>query len=816
MKIKVILIVVLLIQQVALAQQNPISYFTVKGTAIDSAEKKAMPFATVSITDVVENKVVTVLATSGNGSFEARLKQAGKYEISISNVGFGAFRKSFEISESNAILDLGSCELIENDAKLGEVVIVASKSLVEVESDKLTYNADIDPEVKTATTLDLLRKVPLVSVDGDDNVTVKGSGSFKIFINGKPSSMASSNSKDFLRNFPASTIKSIEIITSPGAKYDAEGIGGIINIVTNKKVVNGYTGSVGASANTGGWYNTNAYLAVSFGKFVFSGNGSLGYNMRPASKSYLERTNFDFPAMQHSFTNSTSEYTGQNGWGSFEMSYDIDTLNLISASMNFWGSQGERNSVSDDKSYDENNVLSQAYSTIGFGTNRYANPNGNIDFQHLAKRNKEEMLTLSYKFDLNPSKSDFNNRISNELNFIDYDSKNFQNMSSSEHTFQTDYVYPMDKMGNLEIGAKYILRLNTSEYDVYIFDDEKNDYIFDLLKSNAFNYTQNIAAGYISYQLNYKKIGFKAGIRTERAYTNGEFTRNDLSNFKNESFEWVPSASVSYAISPMKSLQMAYTKRIQRPDIWYLNPYVNDRNPKEISFGNPGLDAERFHRFSANYNTFGSFGSINGGLDYSFSNNGIDDVTTRLRGDTMQTTYFNINKSETIGANLNLNLKITKELMFSLNGSVNYNMFTNRNDASQSNDGWGSQTYGNINYRNSEKNWRVSAYLGYYKWAPGLQSVNYGQYHYGVSAGKEFFNKKLNVSVSANAFFEKNRKWQMKTFNDSFEQTSTSYFPGRSFGINISYKFGEMSDMVKKTNRSIDNDDKKSGGNNSE
>ena len=265
---------------------------TINGKLVTS-DNNGLPYATISIAESSSPNVsIKKLATKENGEFSTTLEK-GEYMLTFNFVGMDEVIESIDLTNSNKTYDIGAISMKESSTELDELSVTAQRPLVKVEIDKLTYSAKDDPESSTSNVLDLLRKVPLVTVDGEDEIQLKGSSNFRIYINGKPSNMVSSNPSQVLKSMPANSVKDVEVITDPGAKYDAEGIGGIINIVTDKRVDDGYSASLGANGDTFGGYGANAYLASKYGKFGFSGNAGYYYHNQPESESSFTRDEFD-------------------------------------------------------------------------------------------------------------------------------------------------------------------------------------------------------------------------------------------------------------------------------------------------------------------------------------------------------------------------------------------------------------------------------------------------------------------------------------------------------------------------------------------
>lgn len=292
MKEKLLYLLLVLMMAVPLcAQSQNAADYTIKGQVVDSLSNETVPYATLSIALAsAPQTAIKLLACDDDGKFTATLKQPGKYVMSMQSLGKVPAVKHFTVSEGKKSLDLGKLFMNDDSQQLNEVTVVAQKPLVTVEVDKITYSLDDDPEAKTNNALEMFRKVPMITVDGEDKIQLKGSSNYKIYMNGKPSNLLSGeNASDVLKSMPASSIKNIEVITDPGSKYDAEGVGGIINIITSKNAMQGYTGTVRANASTLGSFGGGGYVSLKVGNLGLTAN--YGYNNRnsPWNDSHSER-----------------------------------------------------------------------------------------------------------------------------------------------------------------------------------------------------------------------------------------------------------------------------------------------------------------------------------------------------------------------------------------------------------------------------------------------------------------------------------------------------------------------------------------------
>lgn len=793
--------------------QSKVEQCQIKGRIVDSADNKDMAFTTLSLLKLPDKTVEQKLISTEKGMFQISANK-GNYQLQIYSLGYKL--KTIDINTldfKESEFDLGNIGLSMASTTLNTVEIVAEKPLVTVEADKISYNIDSDPDSKTMNALEMLRKVPMVSVDGEDNVQLKGSSNFKFLLNGKESTMLSSNSKDFLKSLPASAVKNIEVITSPGAKYDAEGVGGIINIVTQSKDLKGYTCSVNLGANTVGEMNGGIYAAASIKKFVFS--TSLYYNthQQPWHESIGYRENNISTEQRYTNDKGEYKYEGKYPYNNTELSYEIDSLNLISASFDFWNGINSSISNGSTRIYDINYQLAQAYNTNYDYDYNYGSIDGTIDYQKVFRRNKEQILTLSYKLSSGSNANETLYSIDSIYNFAPIKKRIDTKSSDYEHTYQIDYVHPIKKLGSIEVGSKYIKRLSSSNSEGDYYQFETDEYLTDYSEFTDFDYSTDIIAGYTSFTTKVGKFGFSPGVRIENAITKGEYFTQENTKFQNESIEYVPTIRLSYQINQTQSLRLTYNKRIQRPSIWHLNPNIDDNNPKSISFGNPNLKPEHFHNFEINYSFFSKFGNINFSSSYSQADNGIDRFVWLGQEDILYATFKNISKIRSYTQSLFSNLNFSKKLIMGINASAIYNDVESNTDENISNNGWGYRSNGWIRYT-IIKGLNISAYGGYYKHPASLQS-SYSAYDYsGINLSKAFLKDKLTMSFGVNDFYKSERKWEYERWTEYVYQKNKSYRPGRSFRFGVSFRFGELNKQIQKANKSINNDDVKQNSEN--
>lgn len=831
----VTLLILLTCTQLLTAQQKESTSFQIQGILLDSITRQGEPYATIKIARKESpQKAVKMLVSDMNGKFKERVPGSGSFLLTITSVGRTTITRPFTASQGEKLIDFGTMLVSDASNELGQIEVVAQKPLVKADVDKIEYNIQDDPDSQSNSLLEMLRKVPLVTVDGEDNIKVNGSSSFKVYVNGRPNNMMSNNPTEVLKSMPANSIKHIEVITNPGPKYDAEGVGGILNIVTVGSGMEGYTATFsGNVSNNGG--GGSLFSTVQKGKLTVSARYNYDYSKQPKSHSGGTRTTLPERLTEHSsdvlYENSNK---GNHRFhaGSLEASYEIDTLRLVSMSFGLWGGgyRGNR----DGHQLGSHPSLGELYeyATVGRTKNSWFSIDGGIDYQRLF-HTKNRMLTFSYKINTNPSTSDdytdyvnktavpewedFIHRLTN----LHTDGK----QHTTEHTFQVDYTTPIGKLHTIEGGVKYILRDNAADNDRYeqTSDSPEADYAFDEEYSSHYKHQNDILAAYLGYGLKWKKLSGRLGLRYEFTHQEVKYLLGKGEDFQKDFNDLVPSASIGYQLTDLSNLRLGYNMRIYRPGIWYLNPYLDDSNPSNLSQGNPNLNSEKSHNLNLSYSNFTQKFNLNVGIHYSFTNNSIEHVNTLMQDteipglqnptgkEVLYSTYYNMGKNRTVGLNgyINWNATSNTRLYLNINGSYVYI----KGAENLKNDGWTMFAFGGIQ-QTLPKDWRISLNLmGQTPWIM-LQGKGSRFFDYNLSVNKSFLKKRLTLSAYASNFFKKYKRNSSHLEDVNFVQDSYNRYTRQRFGFSISYRIGELKASVKKATRSISNDDVKGGGGN--
>ncbi|UHG91226.1 outer membrane beta-barrel family protein [Spirosoma oryzicola] len=793
-----------------IGQSNP---GRVTGSLADSTTTKSIPFATVAL-QTSDSKIVSGVTTDDQGAFVLDKVATGVYKVVISFVGYRT--KTIEkiaVTSEKPVINLGKIVVSPDSRNLSEVNVVGQKALVEDKGDRLVYNAERDASNTGGTAVDVLRKAPMLTVDLDGNLKMRGSGNIKVLVNGKPSSIMARNLADALKQMPANIIKSVEVITSPGAKYDAEGSAGVINIIT-KKGVQGTNGTVNV---TGG--NLNRSLGGNLnvkGKKLGLAISLNGYQYRNIAENNSVRTALTDGQPTSVLNQSTyRDNTGTGGYGEMSFDYDPDSTNRINFSANAWGGNFPMNSTLDSRLTDPQGAVIQQYHRDIKFRNPYGNSEFNLGWTKSFKKSGQELSVLTqyarmpdnyyYTITQNDMQSEVPTYLERSTNL----SRN------NEYTFQTDYAHPFTartKRDTLtikaEVGAKTILRGIGSEFVIeQALTGMESSYAIDPNRSNEFTYDQQVMAGYASLKIDSKrKWNLTAGTRLEHTSIQGDFVTTK-SRFTNQYQNLIPSFTLAKTLKDKHTFKVSYTQRISRPLIWYLNPYRNYSDPKNVQTGNPYLNPELTHATELSYNTFGKEGmSFNAALFWRQTNNSIEWLSTVDAQGAALSSPQNIGRNASYGANVNLTLQPNKNFNLSIGSDLTYVDLTSV-ALNQRTNGWVWSTTPNASYKlPKDLTIQANGYVGS-GWI-SLQSRNSGWYYYGISAKKELMDKKVTLTLNLNNPFNRSVKITGDQFAPSFTAQNTSLFVNRSFRLTLNYKFGQMSSGGKQS-RKISNDDKK-------
>lgn len=722
----------------------------------------------------------------------------------------------FANTEENDTVQLPSYEMLD------EVVIQVEKPVVQSDGAKTTYNVDSDPSAGSSTALDILKKVPMVSVDGEGKVRLNGESNFKFQLNGQENPMLSQYADKILQGMPATAIVKIEVITEPGATQDAEGAAGIINIITERaKSQDGYSGNIRLGMNSQSLgpslyailKNRNVTLSANV-DYQWGWNGMK--NVQQATTHYLTEDN---PGYLNFETSQTGKF--QYVGASLNMSWEPNVRNLFNVSSNVSFIDGSSNNLlnSNTRFNERGNVL-WSFLQNGNAALNMLNLSASTSYRHNFSLDSKNYLIISYLLNFGINRLSINQWLEESLDYDALDLFNYRNSKAINRgqTVQLDYAKGWNEDKHLiEVGAKGIFRFNSalSGQKSAEFEEELNTtpgiqtYIMQ---------PQNIYAGYASYTGKFGNLTGVAGLRYEHTLMGVDYRPSSPANFRTHLNDWVPNAAITYNFTGMSNLRIGYQMRISRPSIDQVNPFRLSLSPFQEQTGNPDLTSERSNKVSLTYSNFGRIFGGNIGLEYTTINNAISNVTyleNRQFQNVLVSTFANIGKKNSGALSGFLNWNIISKMSLSINGRLAYD-FMKAPSMNVKNQGWTGNIGGAWNYTVADK-YKFSAYGQWFARRIDLQGNSSGFYYYGLSASRDFLkDNSLNISVSANNFCQKSMSFKSHiSSSDMITDSKWTNMRAWNVGFSISWKFGALNTQVKKTGVEIDNNDINTTTNNS-
>ncbi|WP_345052295.1 TonB-dependent receptor domain-containing protein [Hymenobacter glaciei] len=791
----------------------------ITGTVTDAATNKPVSYASVAVLDA-DNKPVNGGVAGDDGKFVLAGIPAGTYTVQVSFLGYTNITRTGVVVTAGEATALGTIGMAASAQKLGEVVVTGQKAIIEERVDRTVYNAENDQTTRGGDATDVLKRVPMLSVDLDGNVSLRGSSSIKVLINNKPSTIAASSVADALKQIPADQIKTVEVITSPSAKYDAEGSGGIINIITKTNTLRGATLGVNISA---GLRSSQLGLQGSLrtGKMGFSlgGFGRGQYNT-PGEFSNTQVTR-SLGTGAATTTLQSADSRQQNIFGRYSLGwdYDINKFNSLQASVSYGSRNG--NNYQDGlrrTSYAGASATGTPYSTDlrdTYSEDLSGTVDASLNYTHSFEKPQHELSLLTL-FSRNDRTNSFTNTIFQSSDpgtpsRIVNDNPSY----NEEYTVQLDYQNPLSKTQMLEMGAKNILRLVNSDYATtsYGANGEVLPNVGLLSASNVFNYRQNVTAGYAAYTLALPK-GFtlKPGLRYEYTTIDASFAKSEAPDIPNYGV-LVPSVNVSRKLSNGNLLKLAYNRRIQRPSLQFLNPNLNAQNPKNTSQGNPELSPEYTNNYELGYNTLVKRVNLSLSTFIRNTTNSIEALRTVSGTDAVATKYANIGQQNAYGGSINANLNGAK---LNLNAGTDFYYATLTNNVPDRNFNASNQGFvfsgrlgGSYNFTPV---WGVQAFAFYRGRQVQLQGDQSAFYFYTLGIKRDFAEKRGSLGFGFDNFFTPSITIRNNVVSPLIDQASRNELHSLGVRVSFSYRIGKLTAGPSRRGKSVNNDDLKSEG----
>ena len=768
---------------------------------VKESKGSAVGYATVAAEQ--SGSVIVALAAGADGRFELSLKDDGDYTVEISAVGYQSVTR--KVSAVGKPIDLGEIILTEGVA-VDAVAVTIQKPIVIADAEKLSYSVEDDPEAQSSTLEEIIRKIPQLTIDAEGKVLMNGQSDYKILVNGRAAGAMGRNFNDIIKSMPASSIKKIEVITNPSMKYDAEGAGGVLNIITSKTKFDGYNGSVNLTGSNYFDRNYNGQFSGNFAlqkeKFSLSAGLYMGANNQYNDPAGYQQT--DMQVLNTLSPYSRISQAGEYGWGgknlyaNISMGYQIDTLNLITLETSYWVGSWKNKYYSETKYLDgDNNILNSHV-----GNTDSKNGWQGVDFlaayEHTFKDKQEHTLTVSEYFSIAPPSEVTSNEgvIYPDGSTTDFNTLNIA--SSFENVLQADYNNKWGKHA-LEAGLKH-----SFDRSSLVQSGTNTDF------TTTTDLDKHIAALYAGYALNLKSLTARAGARLEGAWYNSESVSNKRESYKSALVNVVPYLSLSYKVKEGHNLSLSYSERLSRPGISTLSPYVT-RTATSISYGNPDLKTGVSHTLRMKYAWMNNKWTVSPEFLTMFSNNRVANYAFVDDNGLINQTYLNHGRTRAYALQTSLSYRPSQKLQLATDIRVGY-----------FEDGIPSENIAVAGWAFSES---VNATIGLWKGArltiseylakmqPQNSAVSKSWY-FTTSArlGQKLLKDKLELSVSV-------QNPHSRTIRHLAESTTPTYLMNqswksvnRSIRLSLSYRFGKHGVAVKRTKRKTDSTTEEIGG----
>ena len=778
-------------------QQRPGAGAALSGIVVDDATDEAIPSASVAVWRTADSSLATGTITGAEGEFEIEGLRPAAYYVKISFVGFVTETIDVTFGPANMTADLGKVRLVSDTEQLDEVLVEEERDFMEVGIDKTVYNTREQLVSVGGSASDVLENIPSVEVDIDGNISLRGSQNVAIHINGKPTSLDGEALASFLRGLPANALERVEVIPNPSARYEPEGMSGILNIVLRQDQDRGLGGSITLGGNTQTEYDASSLLTYQKGDW----STFLTYGFRRSDRdSYGDR--FRLNKFEDPMTALTQDDFGERGGFSHTVNGTVDYALDRRSTLSFSSMVSRRAGDSDGRvTYD---VTDMADDLI----NRYVRETGRdrldlnfdqrVSFQRIIEPGTKEFnVELQFEHETEGDESLYRQQsltlagdpadATPELQAVDQDEKNI------EVDAEVDYIRPLGN-GRLEIGYDGEYESTDQSFYSQTFDYGLDRFVPDVSLNNDFIYDQITNAAYVMTSQELGRFGAQVGARFEQAYTTFDLTTTNES-FDNSYFSVFPSAHLSYKLQEgregQKQIRLSYSKRVNRPNTWQMNPFDDFEDPLFRRRGNPYLNPEYTHAFEASYVQFTGPATLT--LSPYFRRT-VDQISWHqfITDDGVSiVTFENFDTSDSWGAEVNGSLRLGDWINFNANFNA-YRVVTDGSNVESDlgNDalGWSARGSGMINVGAG-----LALQLSYFYRAPmDIENGRIGSFsRTNVALRQELFGRRANLAIRVEDPFDVSG-FRIEREDERFMQRSFRSWDSRQVSLSFTYNFGNQ------------------------
>ena len=730
--------------------------------------------------------------------------QAGFYELRLSNVGYTNHKESVTLDADKTL----HISLSANANVLGEVSVVGRKRLIKITHNGLEYDLSKDLAAQSTNLLTALNRVPLVNVDANDNITVKGSTSFSIFLNGHPYRIAQSSPKAVLQSIPVTTVKKIEVIDRINARFGGDVGDAIINIVTNQQLFDNYALTLNAGANTQPRANAGLNLMGTYKNIDYS----LGY-------SYALDGQREQPIASKSRYAQGSQWQEYNGKGVGDgdwkkhivramLQWRPDTLNTLYLDGHALIEQTNLNTLWQQSFNEQGQApLQSTFDTENKNTTGTAE--ANVIYRNLFRKTGDEHWVVGYRYTYNPDVRHYYQTYSNLLG-NERRTRRKTNGGLHEHSLSVDFNLVNNDNTTLLVGGKQTLRNGDIQSSHRMLKDgEWVDDAAENLQQQQLKYTQNVSAAYASISLGVGNFTLDASLRWEYGDLKMQYPQQTVYNFTNRKHYVLPYASIYYQ-GKSSSLSLNYNTGVTRPSILMLNPFKAIVSQYLAAEGNPQLKNAYTHTLETSYSLYSNTLFLSYSLHYKWINHPIM-AFPRYNAEKKQliTQYQNIVFARNLGSNLYLNYRPIPLLSLTFSGNIDW--YKNQ----ESEQLWDkTNTAYNLTLMCDvllKKNWTIALQYGNYKNPAEIWAKSHAFSISSLAISKSFLKGALNVRAVMNSPFQKNNELLVEQHLPYFSRSQTNYLTARAFGIDITYTFKSGNPKELKRDSRLKGSDQKTG-----
>jgi len=758
----------------------------IRGVVRDKSNQSVIEFATVSLFKTNDSTLVTGGITSSTGAFEIAKVPAGNFYVKVDFIGFEPkFFNDINVTNEKLELDLGEINLASFSKNMSQFEFVDEKELVETKIDKKVYNVSKDISAQGGTGLDVLKNMPSVEVDEQDKISLRGDKGVQVLIDGRPTAISAS---DLLKQIPSSSIEKIEVITNPSAKYNPEGMSGIINVIMKKEKASGFNGNINLGYRYNGYSGYNGSLNFNYRKNKINITSNIGtyqgvwQSKAKEDRNYINDTTYTQQMLSHNLGDNI------NLWYTLGLDYYINKKNTVYIQTNGWGWNGDNESIRRYNYFDaSDNILSFS--------NRNSNSDNSYSGLGLTSGWQTQFDTEEHTLDLEVNLYRNNNTgsIENEQIFYFTNQKNqFQNTNQNgkgdQYDVKLDYELPITDSLTLEAGLRATINDENSDF----FSASANSIALlkpDTNLNNVFDYQQQVYAAYAIVGKQFKKLGIKLGSRIEQTLVNTKLINTNEKN-NQDYLSFFPSLHLSYKANEKNEMLLSYSRRINRPESWDVNPFSSYEDPYDLFKGNPKLKPEFIDVYELSYLRFWDKFNFNSSVYFRQVNDKHQYVTTLTNGNIYLSTQQNLSKTQITGGEITLSYNPKK--WWKMNGGFNL-WSSNLNGATGS---FNKNTYGwSTNFSSNfilPKQWSANTQIRYSGKQRAIQGINKDNYNVSVSVSKKFLKEKARLTLRFDDIFQTQRwAFESNNLNNSY-YTSESRWSSTSVNLSFSYSFGKM------------------------